>query len=100
MFKTISYVLIKTNKKQNMNTALIRNELCRTVIKNEGVSTHLYSDKMIVVKNLSKHLLGSNVKRAETSSMTNCHDVCDLFGKKASEKCWEETIQQFNPFSI
>ena len=48
-------------------------------MRNEGVSTHLYCDKMPVVKNLSKQLLGSDVKRAETSSMTNCHDVCDLF---------------------
>lgn len=55
-------------------------------MRNEAVSTHLCRDKMRVVKNLFKQLLGSDEKRAETSGMTNRHDVCDLLLKCRSEE--------------
>ena len=45
----------------------------------EAVSTHWDCDTILIVKNLSKQFMGSDVKRAKTSSMTNHHDVCDLF---------------------
>lgn len=75
-----------------MNTKHIHNELRRAVMRYEACFYTLEAgDKIPIVMNLSKQLLGSDVKRVETFSMTNRHDVCDLFKvswwKKALEKC-------------